>query len=56
MKTGHLAKSIAYAKAIVFAKWSVWVKKSKYQKHAKNYSTTTRELFYAKPARKSSKY
>ena len=41
-KIGHLAK------AIDFAKWSVWVKNSEGQKRAKNDSTSTLELFFAK--------
>ena len=41
-KIGHLEKAIA------FAKWSVWVKNSKYQRHAKNHSTRSFELFCAK--------
>ena len=41
-KIGHLAKAIA------FAKWSAWVKNYKCQKHAKNHSTRTAELFCAK--------
>ena len=42
LKMGHLAK------AIDFAKWSVWVKNENGQKHAKNDSTSTVELFCAK--------
>ena len=48
LKIGHLTKAIAHAKAIAFAKWSVWVKNYKCQKHVKNYSTRTLELFCAK--------
>ena len=48
LKIGHLSKAIAHAKAIAFAKWSVWVKNYKCQKHVKNYSTRTLELFCAK--------
>ena len=39
---------IAHAKAIVFAKWSAWVKIKKCQKHEKNPSTVTLQLFCAK--------
>ena len=42
MKIGH------HANAIAFAKWSVWVKNEKCQKHPKNHSTRTLELFCAK--------
>ena len=45
---GDFAKTTAHAKAIAFAKWSVWVKNLKCQKHAKNHSTRTLELFSAK--------
>ena len=48
LKIAYLAKAIAHAKAIAFAKWSVWVKNLKCQKHAKNNSTRTLELFCAK--------
>ena len=41
-KYGHNAKAKAHAK------YSVWVKKEKCLKHAKNVSTNTLELFYAK--------
>ena len=41
-KNGH------YAKAIAFAKWSVWVKNSNCEKHAKNSSRSTLQLYYAK--------
>ena len=41
-KNGHNAKAIAHAK------YSVWVKKSNCLKHAKNVSTNTLKLFYAK--------
>ena len=50
LKFGHLAK------AILFSKWSVWVKNLKCQKHAKNDSTRTLELFCAKTAPKNTKY
>ena len=42
LKIGHLAKAIAHTK------WSVSVKSEKCQKHAKNHSTRTLELFCAK--------
>ena len=48
LKIGHLAKAITYAKAIAFAKWSFWVKSSKFQKHLKNHSARTLQLFCAK--------
>ena len=48
LKIGHLAKAIAHAKAIDFAKWSFWVKNLKCQKHAKNHSTRTLEVFCGK--------
>ena len=41
-----MAKIGHNAKAIGFAKWSVWLKNSKYQKHAKNVSRDTLELFW----------
>ena len=41
-KNGHNAKAIAHAK------YSVGVKKSNCLKHAKNVSTNTLNLFYAK--------
>ena len=41
-KNGHNAKAIAHAK------YSVWVKKLNCLKHAKNLSTNTLEIFYAK--------
>ena len=41
LKIGH------FAKAIGFVTWSVWVKNLKSQKHAKNYSTRTLDLFCA---------
>ena len=41
-KNGHNAKAIAHAK------YSVWVKQQNYVKHAKNVSTNTLDLFYAK--------
>ena len=43
-----MAKNGHNAKAIVHAKYSVWVKKSNCLKHAKNVSTNTLKLFYAK--------
>ena len=49
-KIGHFAKTIVHAKAIAFVKWSVCVKTLKCQKHAKNHSTRTLELFSAKKA------
>ena len=45
-KNGHNAKAIAHAK------YSVWVKKLNSLKHAKNVSTNTLELFYAKDVSK----
>ena len=42
LKNGHRAKATA------FAKWSVWVKNYDSQKHAKNDSLITLELFCAK--------
>ena len=48
LKIDHIAKAKANAKAIAFPKWSVWVKSYKCQKHAKNHSTKTPELFCAK--------
>ena len=47
-KIAHLANARTQAKAIAFAKWSVWFKNWKCQKHAKNDSTRTLELFGAK--------
>ena len=47
-KIGHFAKTIAHAKAIAFVKCSVCVKTLKCQKHAKNHSTRTLQLFCAK--------
>ena len=41
-KISHLPKAIA------FTKWSVWVKNYKCQKHEKNHSTRTLDLFCAK--------
>ena len=41
-KNGHNAKALAHAK------YSVWVKKYNCLKHAKNVSTNTFKLFYAK--------
>ena len=43
-----MAKIGHYAKAIAFAKWSVWVEIENAQKHTKNHSTITLELFCAK--------
>ena len=43
-----MAKIGHNAKAIGFAKWSVWLKNLNYQKHAKNVSRDTPELFGAK--------
>ena len=43
-----MAKNGHNAKAITHAKYSVWVKKLNCLKHAKNVSTNTLELFYAK--------
>ena len=43
-----MAKIGHHAKAIAFAKSSLWVKNQNCQKHAKNNSTTTLELFCAK--------
>ena len=48
LKITHLAKAITHAKAIAFAKWSVRVKNYNCQKHAKNHSTTTAQLFCVK--------
>ena len=48
LKIGHLAKAIAHTKAIAHARCSVWVKNYKCQKHAKNHSTRTLQLFCAK--------
>ena len=47
-KNGHNAKAIAHAK------YSVLVKKLNCLKHAKNVSTKTLELFYAKDGSKNS--
>ena len=41
-KNGHNAKAKAHAK------WAVWVKNEICEKHAKNGSTITLQLFYAK--------
>ena len=41
-KNGHNAKAIAHAK------YSVWIKKLNCLKHARNVSTNTLELLYAK--------
>ena len=41
-KNGHNAKAIAHAK------WAVWVKNEICQKRAKNCSTSTLQVFYAK--------
>ena len=43
-----MAKNGHNAKAKADAKYSVWVKKSNCQKHAKNVSTNTLKMFYAK--------
>ena len=43
-----MAKNGLNAKAIAHAKWAVWVKNLICQKHAKNGSTSTIQLFYAK--------
>ena len=43
-----MAKNGHDAKAIALAKYSVWLKNEIYQKHAKNVSTNTFKLFYAK--------
>ena len=48
LNIGHLAKARAHAQARAFAKWSVWVKNQKCQKHAKDDSITTLELFCTK--------
>ena len=48
LNIGHFPKAIAHAKAIAFAKWSLWVKNLKCQKHEKNDSTRSLELFCAK--------
>ena len=45
VKIGHNAKAIG------FAKWSAWLKNSNCQKHAKNVSRDTLELFCAKKRR-----
>ena len=50
LKIGH------HAKAIDFAKWWVLVKNSNRQKRAKNDSTITLELFFAKNRWKKTKY
>ena len=47
-KNERILKMGRFAKAIEFAKWSVWVKNENGQKHAKNDSTSTLELFCAK--------
>ena len=49
-KNGHNAKAIAHAK------YSVWLKKSHCLKHAKNVSTNTLQLFYAKKSSKNNLY
>ena len=41
-KNGHNGKAIAHVK------WAVWVKDQIWEKHAKNVSTNTLKLFYAK--------
>ena len=57
LKIGHLAKAVAHAKAIAHLKLPVWVKNYKCQKHAKNHSTRTAQLFCKKKrARKNTKY
>ena len=43
-----IGKSGRHGKAIAFANWSVWVENEKSQKHAKKFSTSLLELFYAK--------
>ena len=43
-----MAKIGRNAKAIAHAKYSLWVKKKNSLKHAKNVSTNTLELFFAK--------
>ena len=45
-KNGHNAKALAHTK------YSVWVKKSSCLKHAKNVSTNTLKMFYAKTGSK----
>ena len=54
LQIAHLAKAITHAKAIAHAKFSVWVKnyKCKCQKHAKNHSTRTAQLFCKKKGSK----
>ena len=49
-KNGHNAKAIAHSKCLV------WVKKYNCLKHAKNVSTNTLKLFYAKKAPKNNLY
>ena len=56
LKIGHLAKAIAHAKAIALAKCSVSVKIKELQKHAKNYSTRTLQLFCAKTTGKNTNF
>ena len=56
LKIVHLAKAKAHAKLIAFSKWSAWVKIKKCQKHAKNHSKRTLELFCAKKRSKNTKY
>ena len=56
-KIRHLAEALVLAKAIAPAKWSVWDKNQKCQKHAKDQSTSTLNLFCAKKsAAKKNKY
>ena len=50
-----MAKNGDNAEAIAHAKYSVWVKKYNSIKHAKNVSTNTLKLFYAKNGSKNSK-
>ena len=47
-KSTILQRLLLSAKAKAFAKWSVWVKNQKLEKHAKNHSTRTLELFCGK--------
>ena len=47
LNMGRLRNAIAHAKAIAFAKCSVLVKNYQCQKHAKNHSTRTAQLFCA---------
>ena len=43
-----MTKNGLSAKGIAHAKYSLWVKKQNCLKHAKNVSTNTLKLFYAK--------